>query len=115
MITEKVFYHFDPNRRVYEKNGVRSNSPYYEDHFVKIEVIDETDKEYICNFGRTINKRSMLYKIDRTTRKKIYTEKEMQDDVYLKNNAYKFSQLVMKLDADTLRKVEDLLVRNKVI
>lgn len=114
MITEKVFYHFDPNRRVYEKNGVRSNSPYYEDHFVKIEVIDETDKEYICRNG-TINKRSMMYKINSNTRKKVYTEKEMQDDVYLENNAYKFSQLVMKLNADTLRKVEDLLVRNKAI
>lgn len=30
------FYYFDINRRVYEKDGKRSNAPFYEEHFVKI-------------------------------------------------------------------------------
>ena len=103
------FYHFDVNRRVYEKDGIKRNSPYYDEHFVKIEIIKETDKEYICQFGRTINKRSMLYKIDSSTRKKVFTEQEKEDDIYVNSKAHYLAELVRKSDANTLREVERLL------
>jgi hypothetical protein len=103
------FYHFDVNRRVYEKDGIKRNSPYYDEHFVKIEIIEETDKEYICQFGRTINKRSMLYKIDSSTRKKVFTEQEKEDDIYVNSKAYRLAELVRKSDANTLRDIERLL------
>jgi hypothetical protein len=103
------FYHFDVNRRVYEKDGVKTNSPVYEEHFVKIEIIEETKKEYICKFGRTINKKSMLYKIDNSTRKRVFTEQEKEDDIYVSSKAYKLAELVRKSDANTLREVERLL------
>ena len=107
------FYHFDVNRRVYEKDGKRSNAPFYEEHFVKIQIIEETDKEYICQYGRTINKRSMLYKIDSSTRKKVFTEQEKEDDVYVNSKAHSLAELVRKSDANTLREVERLLFQNK--
>ena len=107
------FYHFDINRRIYEKDGVKRNAPFYEEHFVKINIVEETNKEFICQFGRTINKRSMLYKIDSSTRKKVFTEQEKEDDVYVNLKAYKLSELVRKLDANTLREVERLLFQNK--
>jgi hypothetical protein len=103
------FYHFDVNRRVYEKDGIKRNSPYYDEHFVKIEIIEETDKEYICQFGRTINKRSMLYKIDSSTRKKVFTEQEKEDDIYVNSKAHRLAELVRKSDANTLRDIERLL------
>ena len=103
------FYHFDVNRRVYEKDGVKTNSPVYEEHFVKIEIVGENNKEYICQFGRTINKKSMLYKIDSSTRKKVFTEQEKEDDIYVSSKVYKLVELVRKSDANTLREVERLL------
>lgn len=103
------FYHFDVNRRVYEKNGIRRNSPFYEEHFIKIEIVEETDKEYICQYGRTINKRSMLYKIDSSTRKKVFTEQEKEDNIYVNSKAHYLAELVRKSDANTLREVERLL------
>ena len=103
------FYHFDVNRRVYEKDGVKRNAPFYEEHFVKIEIIEETDTEYICQYGRTINKRSMLYKIDSSTRKKVFTEQEKEDDIYVSSKVYMLVELVRKSDANTLREVERLL------
>lgn len=103
------FYYFDINRRIYEKNGVKSNSPFYEEHFVKINIIDENDKEYIDIFKRTINKRSMLYKINSTTRVKVFTEQEKEDDVYVNSKSHKLAEMVRKSDADTLRKIEELL------
>lgn len=103
------FYHFDVNRRVYEKYGIKRNAPFYEEHFVKIEIIEETDKEYVCQYGRTINKRSMLYKIDSSTRKKVFTEQEKEDDIYVNSKAHSLAELVRKSDANTLREVERLL------
>ena len=107
------FYYFDVNRRVYEKEGIKRNAPFYEEHFVKIEIIEETDKEYICQYGRTINKRSMLYKIDSSTRKKVFTKQEKEDDVYVNSKAHSLAELVRKSDANTLREVERLLFQNK--
>ena len=103
------FYYFDINRRIYEKNGVKSNSPFYEEHFVKINIIDENDKEYIDIFKKTINKRSMLYKINSTTRVKVFTEREKEEDVYVNSKSHKLAEMVRKSDADTLRKIEELL------
>ena len=103
------FYHFDVNKRVYEKDSVKTNSPIYEEHFVKIQIVEENNKEYICEFGRTINKKSMLYKIDNSTRKKVFTEQEKEDDIYVSSKAYKLAELVRKSDANTLREVERLL------
>lgn len=102
------FYYFDINRRVYEKNGFKRKSPFYEEHFIKIEILKETDKEYICQFNRTINKRSMLYKIDSSTRKKVFTEQEKEDDIYVNSKSYILAELVKKSDANTLRKVESI-------
>lgn len=107
------FYYFDLNRRVYEKDGKKRNSPFYEEHFVKIQIVEETDKEYICQYGRTINKRSMLYKIDSSTRIKVFTEQEKEDDIYINSKAYPLAELVKKSDANTLREVERLLFKNK--
>ena len=103
------FYYFDVNSRVYEKNGIKRNSPFYEEHFVKIQILEETDKEYICQYGRTINKKSMLYKINSSTRKKVFTEQEKEDDIYVNSKSHYLAELVRKSDANTLREVERLL------
>lgn len=103
------FYHFDVNNRVYEVDGIIQTSPYYEKYFTKIIVTEETNKEFICQHGRTINKRSMLYKIDSSTRKKVFTEQEKEDDIYVNSKAHKLAELVRRADANTLREVERLL------
>jgi len=103
------FYYFDVNNRVYEVDRIRKAFPYYEKHFIKIVVIEETDKEFICQNGRTINKRSMLYKIDSSTRKKVFTEQEKEDDIYVNSKAYSLAELVRRADANTLREIERLL------
>ena len=110
---KNVFYHFDTNARVYEVDGIRQSFPVYEKHFIKINITEETDKEFICQYGRTINKRSMLYKIDSSTRKKIFTEQEKEDDIYINSKSNKLAELVRKSDANTLRKIEELLFNLK--
>lgn len=105
-----IFYYFNQNRRVYEKDGKKSLSPFYEEHFVKINIVDENDKESIDRYGNTINKRSMLYKINSTTRVTIFTEQQKEDNIFVTKEARKLSEMVRKLDANSLRKVEELLI-----
>lgn len=101
-------YYYNINKRVYEKNGIVKSSPYEEFHYVPIEIVSETDKEFICRFG-TINKRSMLYKTNSQTRVRVFTEKEVSDNVYVAENRHLISERIKKLEADKLRKVEELL------
>jgi hypothetical protein len=51
----------------------------------------------------------MLYKIDSSTRKKVFTEQEKEDDIYVNSKAYRLAELVRKSDANTLRDIERLL------
>lgn len=105
---EKLYY-FDINRRIYEIGGVKKNSPYYIGHFRPIEVIEENDKEVICKYG-AINKRSMMYKYGRD-RYKVYTERQMIDAVYVHENANIIAEKVRYLDAETLRKIDSIILQ----
>lgn len=103
-----VLYYYDRNRRVYELNGVKNSSPYEIGYFVKIEIIDETQKEYISNYG-FIKKKTMKYHWGRS-KFDVYTEKEMNDHVFICENRHRISEIVRSLkDADLLKKVEELL------
>lgn len=51
----------------------------------------------------------MLYKIDSSTRKKVFTEQEKEDNIYVNSKAHYLAELVRKSDANTLLEVERLL------
>ena len=100
-------YYFDLNSRVYELNGVKKSSPFQEGYYRPIKIISETDKEFVCDYGK-INKKTMLYDFARVKRK-VYTEQEKIDDVYIQENRHILAEKVRLLSADVLRKVEDVL------
>ena len=105
-----IIYYFDGNYRVYEKNGIRKNSPYYEEHFRPLTVVSETEKEWVLSSG-TINKRSNLLKFERNNnRRNYYTEQDKLDDIYIRENQYNLSRIVNTLkDAKKLKLIEDIL------
>ncbi len=102
-----VLYYFDQNSRVYEMNGVRKGSPYYRGYFRSINIVSETPKEFICQYG-TINKISKMYNFGRG-KFKTYTEKEMLDAVYVEENRHVIAENVRRANADTLREIEKIL------
>lgn len=113
--TFPVFYTFDGNRRVYKDDfGKEHRSPIFEKHFCKVEIIGENEKEFIVSNGRTINKRSMMLKGYSNDRHKLYTQKEKDDMVFIKEFGYPISKVISTLSADTLHKVKELLEQNNV-
>lgn len=100
-------YYFDQNRRVYEMNDVKKNSPYHEGYFVPIEVVSETDKEIVCKHG-VIKKKTMEYCLGRS-KFKVFTERQKIDEVYVQENRHKIAEVVRLLSADKLRAVEAVL------
>lgn len=103
-------YYFDINRRVYTLDGERKSSPFHVGYYVPIKIVSETPKEFICEYG-TINKKSGLYSIGRN-KHRVYTEKERDDDVYVNENRHKIIERLRSLNADALRMVEDILIKN---
>jgi hypothetical protein len=102
----KLFY-FDQNRRVYEMNGVRKNSPYHEGYFIPIDIISETDNDIICEYG-LVKKNTMEYHFGRS-KFKVYTEQQKNDEVYVAENRHILAEAVRSLSAERLRKVDEIL------
>lgn len=112
--TFPTFYYYDTNRRVYEMNGVKKSSPFEDGYYVRIKILSETDKEFICEPG-VINKKTMLYNRGRGSEKrKVYTHKEKDDLVYIAENRHKIESRLRGLSADGLRKVEQILIDNNI-
>lgn len=92
------FYTFDLNRRIYEKNekGFSTGGPIYSEHFTELVVIDETDKEYICEHDQRINKKSMKSFYASCPREKsaVYTEAEREAMIWRNENRYKLIRKV---------------------
>lgn len=102
----KLFY-FDHNHRIYEMNGVKKSAPFQEGYYIPLTIVSETDKEYICQYGK-IKKKTMQYHWGRQ-KFKVYTEQQKDDDVYVQENRHIIAEKVRKLPADKLRLVEELL------
>lgn len=101
-------YTFDSNRRVYPKTGVMSNRPIFAEHFRLIEIVSETDKEYICRYG-TINKRSMMLK-QGSHRMETYTNAERLDMIWKNDHHYKLMRVIDRVkDVATLKKIAALV------
>lgn len=105
-----VLWWFDVNHRVYQKDGIKYNSPIYEEHFRPIEIIGENQKEYLCSYG-TVNKKSRMYKRGRTDSFKTYTDEEKDDLSFATTYKYKASEAVRNLSVDNLRKLVEFLAQ----
>ena len=106
-IEEQNLFYYDPNSRVYEMDGVKKNSPYHRGYFRQIKITCENEKEFTCEYG-VVNKKSKMYTC-RKAKFKVYTEQEMLDDVYVKENGHKIAERVRSANAFILRQIENLL------
>lgn len=107
-LTENLaLYYFDANRRIYELNGVKKTSPFYECFFIPIEVVSENEKEFICKHGM-IKKKNMQYSFGKS-KFKVFTEDQKNDEVYINENRHIISHKILSISADKLRMIEDLI------
>ena len=107
ILPENLFY-FDVNFRIYEKDGIKSNSPIYSEHFRKAEIVSEDDKRFHTKFGH-INKKTMEYSIGKF-KCKVFTEQGMLDDIYIAEWKYKISNEILNIkNANLLREIKRIV------
>jgi len=98
----KLFYR-DQNHRVYEVDGVRRDHPYEEGYYLPIEFVDGKAK-----YGK-LSKDKKTIKFGSNSWK-VFTEQEMIDNIYIQNNVYEISRMVLDLrDAVKLKAIKEIL------
>lgn len=102
-----LLYYFDQHHRVYEINGVKKSSPYYEGYFRPIKIVSENDKEMLSDYG-IIKKKTMQYHYGRQ-KYKVFTQQQKDDEVYVQENRNTIAEKVRALSAEKLRLVEAIL------
>ena len=98
---------YDSNIRHYERdeNGKAYGSPIYRESWVKRKVEGETTRSWILEYGYKAPK-----KPDRIQAQVLaYDEVELEDKIWKHDNAYKISEKVRSADAETLRKVAEVI------
>ncbi len=111
-----VLYTFDLNRRVYEKSpltGYGQGGPIYAEHYQRVEITGENEKEYVTSWG-TINKKSMKLKSKYGKNySTLYTEAEREADIWRREHRYKITKACEKCnDVDVLKQIAELLEYN---
>ena len=94
-------YLFNENRRVYRKDesGKSFGSPIYREHFLPIRVTGENARVLFLNDHTTfvINKKSGLARVGGYQTEPFFTQKEMEDACFIKENSIVVSEQIRKL------------------
>lgn len=104
----------DDNRRVYKKdpNGQTVGGPIFREHFVPFTVIGEDRNNWHIDtsFNQVIKvKKATMEQKQGGFTTQAYTEKGMEDAVWINDNRYKIIERMRALDADTLRTIAALM------
>lgn len=110
-VKPKYVWIYDENRRTYarDENGKTYGSPIYRESWVKYEITDETSRSWITEYGRKIPKKPNEIE----SRYLAFDETELEDRIWVHDNAYKISEKVRSADAETLRKVAEVISYDK--
>jgi hypothetical protein len=108
----KKVWVFDINRRVYQdEEGNKTTAPWYRGHFVEKYVIGENKTSWILGSTPDCSiERGKKYAKADAHRTIITSEEEIDQRCWVKGNAYKLSELVIRCnDYETLKAIESLL------
>lgn len=98
---------YDENRRTYarDENGKSYGSPIYRESWVKRKVVDETSRSWILEYGYKVPKKPNSIQ----GRGLAYPEAELEDKIWKHDNVFGIAEKVRSADAETLRRVAELL------
>jgi hypothetical protein len=101
---------FDFNRRVYPVTAPGelplSRSPIYREHWVKREIIGETTRSWLI--GPTWSP-VKVPKRGADHRRFLFSEKDVDDDVWVNDHRYRIERLIPTLSPKKLRQVAELI------
>jgi hypothetical protein len=98
---------FDRNRRVYPKKepGQLSKSPIYREHWVKHEIIGETNRSWLIDPWNDVK----VPKRGADPRRFLFSEKDVDDNVWANDHRYRIERLIPTLSPEKLRQVAELI------
>jgi hypothetical protein len=103
---------FDNNRRVYPKREPRmiySSGPIYREHWVETEVVAETSRSWILEHWN-----EKVPKKGHNKRKFLFSLQEVEDDVFIHDNAYQIGQEVGRLkNVEALKQIQAIVNKCK--
>jgi hypothetical protein len=99
---------FDENRRVYPAKapGGLSGAPIYREHWVKHLIIGETTRSWLIGSEWAPAKVS---KRGADPRRFLFSEKDVDDNVWAHDHRYKIERLILTLSPEKLRQVAELI------
>ena len=99
---------FDQHRRIYPKDepGQFSGSPIYREHWVKREIIGETSRSWLIGSAWGPVK---VPKRGANHRRFLFSDKDLDDDVWAHDHRYRIERLIQTLSPDQLRQVAELI------
>jgi hypothetical protein len=103
-----TLFHFDINRRVYDKplagTGRIFGTIIYREHFKPLKIIGETRQSWLLEFGYKAKKGD-----DPIKRGGFYTEVEMEDNIWTHDHRHKVRDLLDRASPTQLREVAEIL------
>jgi hypothetical protein len=98
---------FDCNRRVYPvmAPGEISGSPIYREHWVKREITGETSRSWLIDPCERVK----VPKRGADPRRFLFSEKDVDDDVWANDHRYRIERLILTLSPEKLRQVAELI------
>lgn len=103
MKPESIWIHDDNRRRYTDDQGNRTSYPDYRDQWVERKVTGETSQSWLIEYGGKVPKRKdKQFGV-------AFSQQEVDDLVWQHDHAYKISEKVHKADAETLKKVAEII------
>lgn len=108
-------WHFDRDRRIYrrDENNRPFGGPIYREHFVQYTITGETKLSWLVEATHRvlfkINKKTLLASNGAYTAHSFFTDKGMEDNIWVGDNRYKISRLIERASADQLMECAKIL------
>lgn len=112
-VGDRVFT-FEINRRRYRTDASgRSHGPIHREHFVERWIVGEVGRSWLVAWEKDADPDGRVEKFPKTaprnSERRLFSEAEVDDSVYVHDNAYRIAEAVRKLDAAALRQVAELI------
>jgi hypothetical protein len=112
-----IVYVFDSNHRVYPEKkpgeGYSHSGPIYKEHFRPHRIIGETSSSWLVGFEhdgyQDLNNRYVTKHSKKEPHNGLYTAEQIDEQVYIHENAHKIQDAMRNVDYATLKKIAELI------
>jgi hypothetical protein len=104
-----IIWHFDDNRRVYERDGLGRavGGPIYDEHFIACTITGEVGRSWLV-YALGIEEKIAKVRIDQP-HSNWFSNTGRIDDIWIHDHRHKICELIFGSNAATMRKVAEVI------